>query len=309
MSEEIRVAGPRDEAALLALFARVFGRPMSLAHRRWKLTPRIPGLDPVIVGCEDDLPIFQYAGLGGEWETPRGRRRALVSVDTMADPERRRRGLLTRVGRFSYEHWASQGAAFVIGVPNERWGSRAAALGWAPLFTLACRMRPLLLDPPPLARWPIEELHEAPPALDGLWARVRTRYEIAAVKDAAWVRWRFLEAPLGYRLLVARRERIDGYAAFRVAGENAYLVELIADDPRAGAALIDRVAALARAAGARRLLALVPPTDRALFLARGFVFRRGDFVVQAVVLRADLLPARGLAAHRWLFTGADFDVH
>ena len=67
----------------------------------------------------------------------------MVSVDTMTAPEFQRRGLLSEVGRSTYAHWRDGGVAFVLGLPNERWGSRASALGWIELFPLQWLTRAL----------------------------------------------------------------------------------------------------------------------------------------------------------------------
>ena len=58
----------------------------------------------------------------------------MVSVDTMTAPAFRRRGLLTEVAARAYEAWRDAGIAFVIGLPNQQWGSRARALAGASCF-------------------------------------------------------------------------------------------------------------------------------------------------------------------------------
>src|SRR5947207_15381365 len=48
---------------------------------------------------------------------------------------------------------------------------------------------------------------------DELWARVGPAYENCVVRDAAWVQWRFLDAPGGvYSVLLAERE--DGPSGY-----------------------------------------------------------------------------------------------
>jgi hypothetical protein len=68
---------------------------------------------------------------------------AMVAVDAMTAPAFRRRGLLTEVVARSHDEWRDAGIAFVIGLPNQQWGSRARALGWRELFPLQWLARPL----------------------------------------------------------------------------------------------------------------------------------------------------------------------
>ena len=75
--------------------------------------------------------------LGGQSVT------GMVSVDTMTAPEFQRRGLLTRVGTHTYAQWHAAGIPFVLGLPNERWGSRTNALGWVELCDYQWLARPL----------------------------------------------------------------------------------------------------------------------------------------------------------------------
>lgn len=142
-----------DEARLVALFARVFGRPIDEAHWGWKLAGR-PSLSPfptVFVGVAADpdggeRAVHQFGGIPIRCAGPRGHVTAIVAVDAMTDPEYRRQGLLTAASEQAWRCWRDAGIAFVLGLPNEQWGSRAYALGWRELSALSWRVRPLRLD-------------------------------------------------------------------------------------------------------------------------------------------------------------------
>ena len=41
----------------------------------------------------------------------------------MTDPEYRRQGILTAIARLAYDTWRKAGIPFVLGLPNEQWGS------------------------------------------------------------------------------------------------------------------------------------------------------------------------------------------
>src|SRR5262249_45465847 len=154
-------------------------------------------------------------------------------------------------------------------------GTRLDALGWRPLARLRCRIRPL--DPAALlarrfgapmpgldralallvrAAGPrgtgairVAPLDGAGDELDRLWREVERDRMGSVVKDAAWVRWRFLDAPgAPYEVLAARDADgcLRGYAAVRLSsdGSIAYLSELVAPDREApaAAALIEAAA-------------------------------------------------------------------
>jgi hypothetical protein len=240
-----------DERAIVALFEQVFGRPISEDHFRWKLgdaaaASTAPGTSNVWLAFEDDVPVFHYAAIPARFRLPAGDVTAMVSVDTMTAPARQGRGLLTQVARAVYDGWREAGVPFVIGLPNERWGSRAAALGWRPLFPLRWLTLPLRPEAL-LARWLGTRLHVGVPAremaaplataarlwrrfnqwrhrdprvavlpverpdpqLDRLWQRLGSRAAVGVVRDAAWVAWRYCDRRIDggpYRVLLAGRD-------------------------------------------------------------------------------------------------------
>src|SRR5213594_2611005 len=123
----IRAYCAGDEGALVALFERVFGRSISEAHWRWKLKQPPSPVENVWLAVDEDRPVFHYAGIPTRYRLPAGEVTAMVSVDTMTAPEFQRRGLLSAVGRHVYDTWRAAGVPFVIGLPNQRWGSRTGA--------------------------------------------------------------------------------------------------------------------------------------------------------------------------------------
>jgi hypothetical protein len=184
----------------------------------------------------------------------------------MTDPEHRRRGLLTAVGEHAYRIWREAGISFVIGLPNQQWGSRAAALGWQELFALEWRVRPL--RPERIAarrtgwsalshlrhagnawnymwRWSLRKdpevsvrrVREPDAVFDRLWAIMQRErapsLPRSIVRNGEWVAWRYLAAPdLPYVVHVAERHGVPlGYCVSIVritAGRRtAYLPEFV----------------------------------------------------------------------------------
>lgn len=339
----IRPMAPGDEAALVKLFAEVYGRPIDADHWRWKL--QHPGVPNVWLAMSGERPVFQYAGIPTVFRVDGGPTRAMVSVDTMTAPDFRRLGLLTRVADEAYTQWRQAGVDFVIGLPNEQWGSRAAALGWKPLFPLRWLMCPLhpeallarRLSIPALRRlsfvsalWSrtmaalrthdngvqVRRVSQAGPEFDVLWARCKDDARFGVVRDRRWVQWRFLDCPSRHyevRLALRRGEPV-GYAAFRVqemdGGRScAFLAEISCLRGDAGARdalLADLIASLP---GVDVLSTLaVPGTTTYRWLRRRAFLAGPAFQVQMVQLLEKASPDAMRHACGWELSGAAFDV-
>ena len=271
--------------------------------------------------------VFQYAGIPTRVRHLGTDRLAMVSVDTITDPDYRRRGLLTRMGAETYAHWRRAGVAFVLGIPNEQWGSRSAALGFVPVSELRWWAR--WLDPLRMlaasaglrragpakrvdgARAASAALGISPltdtdlPSLSELWRRTS---EEGVIRDADWFRWRYLEAVPAWRLLGLRRERqLVGAVAFRLGANperpSGTIGEVVASDLSSARALLKAACEGLRDLGAVRVALLIQPNTllEQAALASGFLPRRFTFSVQAIDL-GEGLPRAG---H---FQGGDFDV-
>ena len=347
-SNSIRVRPYRagDESELVALFQRAFGQPSTDAHWRWKLRwPECP-VDNVWVAQSEERSVFQYAGIPTRFSLNHRPATVMVSVDTMTAPEFRRRGLLTRVASQAYAQWREAGIAFVMGLPNEQWGSRADALGWQTLFPLQWMVRPLrpeamlarrlrapILDRAriPAALWNrfwqarvredpsvhLERVCEADEAFDELWSTVEPGWALSTVRDRRWVEWRFLKSPTRtYSVTLARRRgRPVGYIAHALSGTeerpSAHLAEL-QTAPADTATRDTLMGALLRSLCASRVQAVsclaIPGTPNFQWLRRCGFFPRQSFLIRAVPLREDLPWDLMRNPSHWNLSGADFDV-
>ena len=234
--DEIAIRSYRngDEHALTALFETVFGRRMSEREWRWKLAPT-SNAPNVWVATHADQPIFQYAAMPTRFQIDERASDVMVAVDAMTAPAFRRRGLLTEVVARCHDAWRDAGIAFVIGLPNQQWGSRTRALGWRELFPLQWLARPLRpealiadgSDLPGLGRvrmfgaaWnrfsnrrlrrrgdiEVTQAETASAEFDVIWERCRNDTAFSAVRDAAWIERRFLSSPTrSYQVLIARQ--------------------------------------------------------------------------------------------------------
>jgi GNAT superfamily N-acetyltransferase len=345
----IRPYRPGDEAALAALFARVFNRPMSEDHWRWKLTRLAAGMPNVFLAVVPDdtggdRPVFQCAAIPVRYRGPDGDVLGMVAVDAMTDPDFRRQGLMSLVSRHAYDCWRDAGAAFVIGLPNEQWGSRARALGWRELFPLSWRVRLLRPDRIVTRRlgrplglvaaafsgpWkafrrggppsdPTVRIRRAvaADAFDSLWPileRLRgspTAYSI--VRDRAWIEWRYLSAPdASYRIWVA--EKLDspiGYCVSRLVDRDGrdvgFVAELAAagDDATVLRLLLDNAVADLDREGAELVAALAMPGTPA-----DRALRRAGFLFSWGSFTVQMVPLRSATPSSFSEVhGGDFDV-
>jgi Acetyltransferase (GNAT) domain len=342
----IRPCRADDERGVLELFQQSFGHPLSGEHWRWKLHRQPSAVDNVWLATADDKPIFHYAGIPTRFLLSQTPVTVMVSVDTMTAPEFRRRGLLTRVAAHVYSAWRAADVAFVMGLPNQQWGSRAAALGWQPLFPLQWLVRPLLPEAL-LARrlkLPVLERLTAPTSLwhqllnrrlprdvrvqttpvdradevfDQLWERCRPDWMFSTVRDSAWIGWRFLSAPArSYEITLAWRAGVPtGYAAHCLISTpertTAYLADLFVgrSDSATRDSLLREVIEVAREARAEALLTLaIPGTPLFRRLRQVGFFPRHTFMVQLLPLRTGLPLDLMRDPNHWSLAGADFDV-
>jgi hypothetical protein len=335
-----------DERMLVALFQRVFGRSISEAHWRWKLKTRRAPTENVWLAVHDDRPIFQCAGIPMRYRLEGRERDVMIAVDAMTAPDLQRRGLLTAVGQHAYAAWRAAGIAFVIGLPNQRWGSRAGALGWVDLFPLRWMIRPLRPEIlfarrahlPVVARmsavgrawnacWSRTARRDAAVAtrsvthagaeFDSLWEGAMDDHRVSPVRDREWVNWRYFMSPVsGYHVRLAERTgRPVGYAAYTVEERSGRRAGAIAEVFTTGAnvaardTLIGDVLDEMIAGGAELARALaIPGTSWYRTLRRTGFFPRASFRVQLVPLGRDLPLTTLRDPRNWSLAGGDFDV-
>ena len=341
----VRPCRADDERGVLELFQRSFGRPLSAEHWRWKLL-RPSTIENAWLATSENRPIFHYAGIPTRFLLAQAPVDMMVSVDTMTAPEFRRRGLLTQVAAQVYAAWRAAQVAFVIGLPNQQWGSRAAALGWERLFPLQWLVRPLRpeailarrLNLPVLARvaapgrlWnrfldrrlrsdhglQLMAIGNADQAFDQLWQRCKSDWMFSTVRDSAWIDWRFFSAPSrSYQVTLARRGGVPaGYAVHTHGGAaartHACLAELFVGraDTATRDALLREVLGKVQEEGADWLSALAIPGTPLFRRLRqlGFIPQQA-FSVQLVPLRDGLPLDLMREPDHWSLSGADFDV-
>jgi hypothetical protein len=265
---DVRLYRPRDYVAVSALFTDIFKQPMSTAFHAWKYRP---GKSGAMVVFKDGELIAHYGGVGATVVLRGEESSAMQIVDVMVKPSARHAARKTSPffllsGRFLEQFIGSEQPWLLsYGFPSERVMRLSEHLG---LYTPVGRMLELVWDSAAIARAPrpwwqldtltAENASSFAKTLDALWAQMRQDLleACAVVKDAGWLRWRYLEHPeYNYQVTLVRNRftgRALGLFVCRPEGERLFLLDLVA--PKQNLALM--VGLAAHAAQAQQLGAL-----------------------------------------------------
>lgn len=327
-SFSVRAATAADRPELLALIGEMSPGYDATARWRWlyegnpggrALTWLAVAPGGEIAGCTSFFPFRLWldgapalAALGG---------------DSYVRPAFRRRGLAGLLHDASRRDMPAHGIGCMYGAPTamnltplKHGGSRE--LGhvsrWArPLGGRALGVRPALLDRALAAALRPRRVAELEPAaprdprIDAVWAEARRELRLAAVRDAAFYTWRFLEVP-GARAtpyVIVHRGRPIGACALEPTSDGAgvTLADLIAVPGRWRAALRAAVRRCADQAGAEAVYLKLMTLDgrrRGLWRA-GFVEREHKPFICMIPAGGD---RRFLDPERWFYTCADSDL-
>jgi hypothetical protein len=203
---------------------------------------------------------------------------ALMSIQTATDPEFQRQGILSALAEDLYDRTRER-TPVVFGFPNPAVApARYGRLGWVELRPFPLLGRPLAGLPLSLpGREPVSTFESFGPWADELWGTLAPELGTCAVRDAAYLNWRFRDAPYEYeRYAVERDGAIVAFAILGFARSRgrrvAYLMELMArqHDAAAARSLIAHCTRAAGRAGARAIATIAThrhPHRRALLRA------------------------------------------
>jgi hypothetical protein len=160
-----------------------------------------------------------------------------------------------------------------------------------------------------------DDFDEWRPHFDELAERSRTFARFVLVRDAAYVRWRWIDHPsFDFSVLVARpddgSDAIDGYVVFAVFGRRGRIVDLLASDEPAALALVSRASEELEGAGVERIVFELnderPWVSRAM-RRLGFL-PRGSGPNMTAEARSDWVPGAVRERRSWYVTLADTDL-
>lgn len=292
-----------DKRHVEALYRRVFGVDSAEANRlRWdwqyKRNPHMPSDGPLIwLAREAQTIVGQYATMPVKLLVQGREIDAAWGMDVMVAPERQRQGL----GEVLFRTWdRNVGASLGLGLSDSsyrlfgkmRWPdvgpvpcfvkplTRRALRrpGWSvganrllsaitlPWVRLVARTRPLEGE--------VRVIRQFDERFDALWARVSSKFAFVVRRDAAYLNWKYIQAPhVRYTIALLERDGdAAGYVVYRHVQEPRGRVTIVVDwltapddhsgmltllrwvDREARAADSDKIRAFAMHAGYRKLL-------------------------------------------------------
>lgn len=234
-----------DEPAILDLFARSFHQPRTMEQWRWKFQENPWGGERISLTFEQERLVAHYAGYPVPFVENGIQFDGNQIGDTMTDPAIRHIGrgpssILGRTALHFYEHFCEGRVAFNYGF------NVANIQKFSLRFLRSDRVEPVMyrfrdLRRKPFApisrleRWlrgvSLEQVRSTSAEWDQLFTRLAPRYGFLVRRDAAYVRWRYLQCPEPPYTVVAIRKwrQLVGWLVFRVREERFSLGDLLID--------------------------------------------------------------------------------
>jgi Acetyltransferase (GNAT) domain len=249
-----------DRRQVEALYRRVFGPDAAEANRlRWdwqyRRNPQVATDGPLIwLAREGTTVIGQYATMPVRLSLGGREIDASWGMDVMVAPERQRQGL----GDLLFRIWDRHtGASLGLGLSAASYGL-FRKMSWPDLGPIPCLVKPLSRRALRRPTWPVglnrvvsyvtlpwvrvvsrsrplqgevRMIRHFDESFTTLWERVRDRFAFAVRRDAAYLNWKYIQAP-HVRYAVAALVRDDaaaGYAIYRHVQEPRGRVTLLVD--------------------------------------------------------------------------------
>ncbi len=332
----IRPYEPGDEVGILALFNEVFGEnnpsfvPRSLRHWNWQFRDNLLG-HHTYVATDATRIVGTYTAIPGVWLHEGAPMAGSQAVDTCVAKEHRntlkREGVFLTLARTWFERFGQPHAdRIVYGFPNPiayRIGTKQ--LDYRPVHTPVVSLvrdfdTPWVdyLSGMGADRMIVRELTSVPSDVDSLFHAMAEDLRLVARRDAAYLKWRYLDCPtFRYRLLGAYGKDGDdlrGLLFLRTEWFDKPLAPLVdwvvrGDDQQGIAALAQAAARLAREKGKARLETWVPPWSShwKTLSTIGFVPDPSRFNLCIRVFGPPF--DENWAKDHWFFTMGDSDVY
>lgn len=317
MPVEIRPADASDRPLLLALSEAAFGAPASPAEWAWKYDAN-PNRAVSVIAVESGRALGYFGGLGTRYRGAGRDVPGAATADVMTHPEARKlghRNVFSDVGHAYATINAGEGIPLDFGFPNERARRAEERLLGVTTIEPAGQLARPLDRPLPRSRLSLRRVRRCA-ALGAAHDRLAEKLHAApgwrTDRSAATLNWRLGPRPgVDYELFHALdlSGRPRAFAAVRVVGDRALLVDLQAEDVNGGA-LPDLLAGVAaQVAGRARVLEVRLPRRGALSarLAREMGFSESPTDTHLVVraFRGDVDPGAEGAAFDYRFLDHD----
>lgn len=301
----LRRAGREDTEAICALLGAVFPEnpKADSVVLAWQYWDNPYGETASWVFTDDDGEIIaHYAAFPIPGVLDGAPTTLAMGADAATAESARGRGLFTKLARATWDDVAERnGLRTVLVAPNPSSKPGALRSGMVEIADLPAFVRPVdpawlasrLRVPRPLVAagmrtvfrvkrpkgFVVAEVDAPPHGLDALWSRTATEVRWGMRTDAAWWEWRYTQrppvrgVPAGYRFVEARvpsGELVAACAAVpceAFGGRFVFVLDLVADDRQAAAAVLNRLADDPRGAGGVATVAL--PGSRVAHLVTG----------------------------------------
>ena len=251
---------PDDKRAVDALYRRVFGHDAAESSRlRWewqyRRNPNSAGQDPEIwIAREGPAIVGQYATMPVKLSLAGREVRGSWGMDVMVAPERQRQGL----GEVLFRMWdRNVGASLGLGLSDSSY-RLFQKLRWPDVGPVPCFVKPLTRRALRVPNWPVginrlisavtlpivkvvarnrplaaevRMIDRFDDSFTRLWEELAPRFALSVRRDAAYLNWKYVNAPhVRYSIAALRREdRNVGYAVYRHIHEPRGRVTLLVD--------------------------------------------------------------------------------
>jgi len=242
-----------DEARVLELWRVAFGKELDPDLWRWKYVDNPFGMRVLV--CRDpktEAAVVVYSGVPFCASWNRREVEIVQLMDIMSHPNVRKTGLFIKAAEGFFDTFAGGDSVLYYGIPGRyHFDIGAKYLDYSELESGVAYLRGSVRELASSSSLfgPSAQLIDRPTRdLDHIWAEVEGHYPLAAVRDAAFVNWRFFRNPqrdyLVYVLRTGFTRRPRGYAVVGIEDGAARLVDVLMPPDRAMiTALSARVAA------------------------------------------------------------------
>lgn len=249
-----------DRRQIEALYRRVFGPDAADANRlRWdwqyRRNPNVPADGPLIwIAREGTTIIGQYATMPVRVSVDGRDIEGSWGMDVMVAPERQRQGL----GDVLFRTWDRHtGASLGLGLSDSS-HRLFQKLNWPEVGPVPCLVKPLSRRALRRPSWPVavnrfvgyitlpwirmvartkplqgevRTIRHFDEGFTRLWERVASRFRFAVRRDAAYLNWKYIQAPhVRYTVAALMRDNEPaGYAVYRHVQEPRGRVTLLVD--------------------------------------------------------------------------------
>jgi GNAT superfamily N-acetyltransferase len=345
MNAEVDRFRSEDRRQVDALYRRVFGPDSAEANRlRWdwqyRRNPNVPDEGPLIwIAREGTTVIGQYATMPVRLGLSGREIDASWGTDVMVAPERQRRGL----GDLLFRTWdRATGAALGLGLSASSY-QLFRKLEWPDVGPVPCLVKPLSRRALRRPTWPVGlnrlvsyltfpwirlvsrtrplkgEVQIVRHFADGftaLWERTRGKFALAVRRDAAYLNWKYIQAP-HVRYIVATLMREEGPAGYLVCrhvqeprGRVTLLVDFLTDpdDAEGFLTLLRWLDREARAADSDKIRTFaMDERFRRLLKKSGYYSVKSTMDFVAKINAFDVSPAFYKSTDAWHVTLGDSD--